>query len=495
MLFNSFDFFCFFPIVTCIYFLLPHRYRWLLLLISSCFFYMSFIPIYILILFFTIIIDYFAGILIEKSHTTWRKFFLALSIISNVSILCFFKYFNFFNNNMSLFLSLFKIDNPIPGLSIILPIGLSFHTFQAMSYVIEVYKGTQLAVRHLGIYALYVMFYPQLVAGPIERPQNLLPQFYAHHKFNYLMFTDGLKLMCWGFFKKLVIADRLCLFVSPVYANPRDFQGISFIFSTVLFAFQIYCDFSGYSDIAIGAAQVMGFKLMQNFDRPYLSTSISEFWRRWHISLTTWFKDYVYIPLGGNRGAFYRRYLNLLLVFFLSGLWHGASWTFVIWGGINGVYLIFGALTKSIRNKIVNHIGLTKFPKIYRFVQTITTFCLICFSWIFFRAESVSDAFYISKNLFVGVGNWLYNFFTHLTHSSSGKIEPLLIGNFPSTLVIALCSLVLLILIELMQQTQNIIDLLRDKNIFVRWCIYYAIVLIILIFGVYSNAKFIYFQF
>lgn len=289
MLFNSLHFLCFFVIVTTFYFVLPHRYRWFNLLIASCYFYMAFVPAYILILGGTIIVDYVAGIYIEKSTGYRRKFLLMSSLVANIGVLAVFKYYNFLNQNLSLLLQSVGWSNSLPYLSMLLPIGLSFHTFQAMSYTIEVYRGNQRAERHLGIYALYVLFYPQLVAGPIERPQHILHQFYEKHTFDYVNVTNGLKRMAWGLFKKVVIADRLAMAVNTVYDNPTAFVGMPLIVATVCFAFQIYCDFSGYSDIAIGAAQVMGFRLMKNFDRPYFSTSISEFWRRWHISLSTWF--------------------------------------------------------------------------------------------------------------------------------------------------------------------------------------------------------------
>lgn len=299
MLFNSFQFLIFFPVVTLIYYLLPHRFRWLHLLISSCVFYMAFIPVYIFILFFTIIVDYIAGIMIEKESGRRRRLFLIISILVNVGFLAIFKYYNFFTENVNELLRLLHIAyHPIPLLNIILPVGLSFHTFQAMSYTIEVYRGNQKAERHFGIYALYVMFYPQLVAGPIERPQNLLHQFKEEHKFSSQNLMDGLRLMLWGFFKKLVIADRLAQYVTIVYSFPAEFHYMNLIIATLFFTIQIYCDFSGYSDIAIGAARCMGFNLMTNFNRPYFSTNIQEFWKRWHISLSTWFRDYLYISLG-----------------------------------------------------------------------------------------------------------------------------------------------------------------------------------------------------
>lgn len=295
MLFNSLDFLIFFIIVTTLYFVIPHNKRWILLLISSCYFYMAFVPIYILILGFTIVIDYFAGILIENSEGKRRKLFLILSLIANIGVLAVFKYHNFLNENLTFLMHGFGLSNPIPYLSIILPIGLSFYTFQAMSYTIEVYRGNQKAERHFGIFSLYIMFYPLLLAGPIERPYNLLPQLRIKQDFEYTRVVEGLRLMLWGLFKKLVIADRLAIYVNAVYNNYEAHNGTTLILASIFFTFQIYCDFSGYSDMAIGAAKVMGIKLMNNFNRPYFSRSMSEFWKRWHISLSSWFRDYVYI--------------------------------------------------------------------------------------------------------------------------------------------------------------------------------------------------------
>ena len=405
MIFNSWEFALFFPLVTVLYFVLPHKFRWMLLLLASCLFYMTFIPVYILILLFTIVVDYFAGIFIEKSEGHRRKVFLTASIIVNVGALVFFKYFNFINGNMLELARLVHWNYPIGALNIILPIGLSFHTFQAMSYTIEVYRGKQKAEKHFGLYSLYVMFYPQLVAGPIERPQNLIHQFKEKHEFDYTNVTEGLKLMAWGLFKKVVIADRLAVVVNRVYRNPEIYPGLPTLIATIFFAFQIYCDFSGYSDIAIGAARVMGFKLMLNFKRPYFSKSISEFWKRWHISLSSWFRDYLYIPLGGSRVSKWRWQYNLLIVFLLSGLWHGANWTFVIWGALNGIYLIASVWTENARAKLVELSGLSKYPETHKLIKMLITFCLVCFAWIFFRANSLKDALFISGHLFNGFTN------------------------------------------------------------------------------------------
>lgn len=488
MLFNSLHFLVFFIVVTTAYFAIPHKYRWFLLLASSCYFYMVFIPIYILILGFTIVVDYFAGIFLETTQGKKKKWFLIASLVANIGVLAIFKYYNFLNDNLTILLHSLDYQNPIPYLSILLPIGLSFHTFQAMSYTIEVYRGIQKAERHFGIYSLYVMFYPQLVAGPIERPQNLLHQFYEKHSFDYNRVTDGIKLMGWGLFKKVVIADRLAKVVDNVYNNPYEHTGLSFIIATIFFSFQIFCDFSGYSDMAIGAAQVMGFKLMKNFDRPYHSKSIHEFWGRWHISLSSWFRDYLYISLGGNRVSIPRWYFNLFIVFLISGLWHGANWTFIIWGALHGFYLVFALLTKSLRNTITTFIGLNNFPGLNNFFRISITFVLVTFAWIFFRANSISEAFYIINHLFSG----LYLNLSNLYHHLDIKLE---LGLQKSELLIGVTAVLLMEIIHIMQNKYNMRDWIRSKPSYIRWSIYYAAVLMILFLGVYENRQFIYFQF
>lgn len=487
MLFNSLQFAFFFLIVTTLYFALPHKIRWALLLASSIYFYMAFIPIYILILAFTIIIDYFAGIFLEKLKGENRKWFLILSLIANIGVLAIFKYYNFIDRNVNFLFHSFGVNNQIPFLNIILPIGLSFHTFQAMSYTIEVYRGRQKAEHNFGIYALYVMFYPQLVAGPIERPQNLLHQFYEEHFFEYKRVTNGLKLMAWGLFKKVVIADRLAIIVNQVYSAPKDYVGFQLIVATVFFAIQIYCDFSGYSDMAIGAAQVMGFKLMKNFDRPYYSKSISEFWKRWHISLSTWFRDYLYISLGGNRVKIPRWYFNLFFVFLVSGLWHGANWTFVIWGALHGFYLIFSIISAKPRKIFINILGLQKVPILLKILQVITVFILTDFAWIFFRAQNLSDAFYIITHLFSGLGQLrsLKYAITLLKGLDLNMYE----------FLVSMLSIAVLEIIQFKQRKTSIRDFILTKPVWVRWSAYYAIIIIILVFGVFNKSQFIYFQF
>ncbi|MDB5268281.1 MAG: rane-bound O-acyltransferase family protein [Hymenobacter sp.] len=401
MLFNSIQFLVFFLVVTISYFLLPHRFRWFLLLVASCVFYAAFIPIYLLILFGTIIIDYIAGIQIEHATGQKRKYFLILSLVANIGVLAVFKYYNFFTDNVNLLLQQFHITaHGLSYLSIALPIGLSFHTFQAMSYTIEVYRGNVPAERNFGIYALYVMFYPQLVAGPIERPQAILHQFYEEKRFDFERVIVGLERMLWGLFKKAVVSDLLSMYVNSIYNNTHANTGLTLLIATYAFAFQIYCDFSGYSDIALGAAQVMGFKLMENFSLPYFSKSITEFWRRWHISLSSWLRDYLYISLGGNRKGTLKTYRNLMITMLLGGLWHGASWNFVIWGFLNGAYL---SIEKMLGINVKSSSNYSWPVKLFR---VLVTFHLICLTWVFFRATSFSQAFYVITHIFNPVGFW-----------------------------------------------------------------------------------------
>ena len=500
MSFISLTFLIFFPIVTVLYFAIPQQYRWLLLLAASCYFYMAFIPAYILILGFTILVDFFAGILIEGAHGKRRKLLLTVSLVSNIGVLFIFKYFNFFNDNLNALATAIHWNYSYEGLSILLPIGLSFHTFQAMSYTIEIYRGNTKAERHLGYFALYVLFYPQLVAGPIERPQNLLPQFFEKHDFDYQRVTDGLKLMAWGFFKKIVVADRLAVAVNVVYLAPQKYSGIPLIIATYFFAFQIYCDFSGYTDIARGAAKVMGFNLMKNFDRPYSSTSVAEFWTRWHISLSTWFKDYLFTPLarwhnarrpekspassGRRMASHWVRYFDIYLVFLISGLWHGANWTFLIWGALHATYLVVSLLTKSSRTKIIQSIGLQHFPVLLRVLRVVVVFNLVSFAWIFFRAKNVKDAFHVSTHLFTGL-----NFFefSSIIGRQLGMLMPDL--------------LIALLLIVILESVQFVVDggggakSINLRPAWTRWAAYYGVIAAIIFLGEFQTQQFIYFQF
>jgi alginate O-acetyltransferase complex protein AlgI len=469
MLFNSLQFLVFFIIVTLLYFSIPKKLTVPLLLLASTYFYMVFKPVYILILLFTIIIDYIAGIYLEKLSGPKKSIFLLMSLIANIGVLAFFKYFNFFNHNLDVLLNRFRSGTPFPFLAILLPIGLSFHTFQAMSYTIEVYRGRQKAEKNFLVYALYVMFYPQLVAGPIERPQNMLHQFHEKHYFNYQRFKEGLLLMGTGFFKKVVIADRLSLGVDYAFAHPEHQNSLTYALAAIFYSFQIYCDFSGYSDIAIGSAKVMGFDLMQNFRSPYLSRSIPEFWTRWHISLSTWFRDYLYIPLGGNRVKTERFYFNIFLVFLLSGLWHGANWTFVVWGMIHAFYMI----ATNVKDKALKkwNIAVPK-NKLTGLINVTVTFLLVTIAWIFFRASSWSQALEIIRTIF--------------SFSAAG---PARFGLNGAETVFS----VLLIIGLLLREYYHPRIRIRSE-----WAFYARFILLIFscyLFGVFRQVQFIYFQF
>ncbi|MDB5256728.1 MAG: hypothetical protein JWM14_1423 [Chitinophagaceae bacterium] len=483
MLFNSIEFLIFFPVVTLLYYLLPHKFRWFHLLAASCFFYMFFVPVYILILFFTIIIDYYAGIWIENSEGAVRKRYLMASIIANIGILCVFKYYNFFLDNMVFLFQSLNIpiaSEHIPYLSILLPIGLSFHTFQAMSYTIEVYRGNQKAERHFGIYALYVMFYPQLVAGPIERPQNVLHQFHEEHTFKSSNLLAGLRLMLWGFFKKLVIADRIAVYVDAIYDHPDQFGWHNILLAIILFAVQIYCDFSGYSDIALGSAKTMGFDLMKNFDRPFISTNISDFWRRWHISLSSWFNDYLHTPIciAWRDYGQYAIIFGLLVTFFISGLWHGAAWTFIGYGVVHGVALTFEVLTKKTRKKVIK-----KFNKaLYDRLSMLLTFTFLCLSWVIFRADSMSD-----------IGTIYHQLFSFNTTAFQSLVMNSNMVEFGAT-SFAIAAVMILFMWVVESKVSYSLYELNDRPV-ADIILSSALLICILSLGVFNHNSFIYFQF
>lgn len=480
MLFNSIEFAIFFPAVVALFFLSPQRWRVHLLLAASCFFYMAFIPAYIVILFVTILIDYFAGLYIERTESKKKKKAgLCVSIVSTCAVLFVFKYLSFAIGSFQGLAGLLGWHVGPAFVHIILPIGLSFHTFQSLSYVVEVYRGKQRAENDFVVYSTYVMFFPQLVAGPIERPQNLLHQFREWHEFNHANVTAGLKRMGWGFYKKLVVADRLALYVNDVYADPRSHNGLQLTIASFFFAYQIYCDFSGYSDIAIGAAQVLGFRLMENFRTPYYSLSVGEFWHRWHISLSTWFKDYVYIPLGGSRVSKTRHITNLLITFGVSGLWHGANWTYVWWGLLNGVYLVMGSLTLDWRNRLFNSVGMGENTVARRGIMLVSTFVLTCIAWIVFRAHTLSDATYVVLHLSRG-----WNFGAIAT-------PQFLLRQLP----VAVLSLIILEIGQLLAREKGFFSTLGRLPVPARWTAYASFVVFVILFGVYQNRQFIYFQF
>jgi D-alanyl-lipoteichoic acid acyltransferase DltB (MBOAT superfamily) len=469
MVFNSLQFLVFFGIVTSAYFLLAHKYRWALLLAASCYFYMAFVPVYLGILGLTIIIDYFAGIYLERFQGGAKKIFLGCSLLANLGVLAIFKYYFFFTDNVNALSSYFSIPIHFPVLNILLPIGLSFHTFQAMSYTIEVYRGNQKAERNFGIYSLYVMFYPQLVAGPIERPQNLIHQFYEKHVWDTARVKSGLLQMMQGFFKKVVIADRLAMVVDPAYANLSNQSSLNLIIASIFYSFQIYCDFSGYSDIAIGASKVMGFKLMNNFNAPYTAKSIPDFWRRWHISLSTWFKDYVYFSLGGNRVSVPRWYINIMIVFILSGFWHGASWNFVIWGALHGLFQLMGlTLNRIFPNLAADEQKSAAGVWMYR----LFTFLLVTFAWVFFRIPKFGD---------------IQIYFGQLTRGS--MLDPISLAFNTNELVFSILLIVGLYLYDFKR------DKIKVDSVQLFWPIISGLAFLIYFFGVFNLKQFIYFQF
>lgn len=487
MLFNSLEFIVFFPLILLAYFLCPHRFRWALLLAASYYFYMCWKPEYILLIILSTLIDYYAGVQMSKEVSRpKRRKFLLLSLVTNLGLLFSFKYANFFNESVRSAFQSVNILYDVPTFHLLLPVGISFYTFQTLSYSIDVYRGERQAEKHFGIFALYVAFFPQLVAGPIERSCRLLPQFYQQHDFDMQRVSGGLQLMLWGFFKKLVIADRLALFVDAVYNHPGNYHGLPILMATYFFAFQIYCDFSGYSDIAIGASQVMGFSLMENFQRPYFSKSIGEFWKRWHISLSSWFRDYLYIPLGGNRLTKWRWYFNLFTVFLISGLWHGANWTFVVWGMIHGFYLIFSILTRRIRSTLSNALAIGEAPFIQKSAQVFLTFHLVVFSWIFFRANTLSDAFLLLHNL-CDLPTIVRQILT------IAPFEGIALDQYE--ILIALVSIGCMEGLHVVQRRWRIRRILSTTPLWLRWGLYYAVIFTIIIFGIFEKNEFIYFQF
>lgn len=478
MLFNSLHFVLYFPIVTIIYFLLKHESRWIWLLAASCYFYMAFVPEFILILAGTIVIDYFAAFWIDKSKGRERKIALALSIVANVGILAVFKYYNFMVDNLTGVFELFGQSYEIPYLSMILPIGLSFHTFQAMSYTIEVYYGRYKPEKHFGIYSLYVMFYPQLVAGPIERPQNLLSQYHEKKKLDLHNVSSGLRLMLWGLFKKVVIADRLEMVTSKVFNNPGEYHNWEAIVAACLFSYQLYCDFSGYSDIAIGSARVMGFDLMKNFNLPFNSKSVRELWTRWHISLNTWFKDYLYIPMGGSRVPFPRMLFNITIVFALSGLWHGSSWNYIIFGLINAFFVVTGYFARPVIEKFLRSIPIPGINTIVNYYFVLTTFLSLTLSFVFFRASTFEGAITLLSNM----GNW-NNVSMNLPLSGY------------SGLASALIAIVVLEVLQYIYAAGLYHKYFFKLPFVARAIVYNIIIFAILSFGVFEEFPFYYFQF
>ena len=409
MLFNSLQFIIFFPLTLLLFYLLPVRFRWILLLLASLWFYMAWKTEYIWLLLFVCLVNFASAISIEKANLPkHKKRILWLSVFFNLGVLVLFKYAGFFTENINAFFNLTGIDRDVPLINLLLPMGISFYTFQIMGYVIDVYRGELRAERNFGFFTLFVTFFPQLVAGPIERAGNLISQLKdLRNKVDSEMVMSGFALMALGFFKKLVVADRLSQYVDKVYLFPEGFDGFNVLLATLFFAVQIYCDFSGYTDIAIGCARLLGIRLMDNFKAPYFSASIAEFWSRWHISLSTWFRDYLYIPLGGNRVVKWRWYYNLYITFMVSGFWHGANWTFVVWGALHGSYLVGGLFLNDLLSKYQSS-PLLSWNR-FRFPKILLTCLLVCFAWIFFRASNMGDAVIVIRkilDLFIGGSDW-----------------------------------------------------------------------------------------
>ena len=494
MLFNSADFMIFFPIVVLIYFVVPKKTRYIWLLIASYYFYMSWNVKYAVLMIASTGITWLGALLVERQKRAGvRRVLLASTLLGNLSILFLFKYFGFFWTNLARVFGLFHIQLAENPFSFLLPVGISFYTFQTLGYVIDVYRGKITTEKNILRYALFVSFFPQLVAGPIERSGRLLGQIRELHHialWNYDRVVSGLIQMLWGLFMKMVIADRLAIFVDTVFADAGMMGTVETVLAAAGFSIQIYCDFAGYSCIAIGAARVMGVELMQNFNTPYFACSIADFWRRWHISLSTWLKDYLYIPMGGNRCSRIKKYRNLLITFLVSGLWHGASWTYVIWGGLHGLYQIVGDLTRPLRQWITEKCQIKTQVASYRLGQTLTVFGLTGFAWIFFRAESMRQAGQYLRQMFTHWNPWVL-FDGTIYSCGLNQVEA-------HILLVALLTLLLVDLLQYLKKME-LGQFLLGQNLWFRWGILIMLVIGVLVYGEYgirfSSGQFIYFAF
>lgn len=500
MLFNSLNFMLFFPLVVLIYCMIPKKIRYIWLLITSYYFYMSWNPLYAILIGISTVITYTSGIVLDyvgkrqlKRAATLKKVTIFASFASNLGILFFYKYFDFTLAGMNQLLSSLKIEMLDIKFDVLLPVGISFYTFQALSYTVDVYRKDIEAEKNPLRYALFVSFFPQLVAGPIERSGNLLKQLRQIHtikSFDFIRFRDGLILMIWGLFQKMVIADRVAILVNTVFEQYYFYNSFALLVAAVGFAIQIYCDFASYSTIAFGASKVMGIDLMENFNTPYFSTSIREFWKRWHISLSSWFRDYLYIPLGGSRCSKVRTYFNTIITFLVSGLWHGASMNFVVWGLLHGCYQIVEDMMKPMKEKMNIRLKVKTQSFSYRFTQMLVTFILVDFAWIFFRLSKVEDGFKYIKRIFTKFDPWsLFN----------GELYELGLDRFEfQVLVISLVMLFLVSLIRYVKK-QNVAQFLGEQMIWFRWIIVLIWLLALPIYGIYGmkfeSSQFIYFQF
>jgi alginate O-acetyltransferase complex protein AlgI len=458
--------------------MVKQKWRWLILLVGSYYFYISWEPAYLMLIVFSTLVDYFVGKRIFKTESNQKKnILIGTSLLLNLGFLFFFKYFNFFSESLNFFFNEINLSYRIQELNFLLPVGISFYTFQTLSYSIDIRKGILKPEYHFGKFALFVSFFPQLVAGPIERAKDLLPQLKSNKETTYNNLRTGFILILWGFFQKLFIADRLALYVDPVFNNLEDFNGTRLWVTSYFFAFQIYCDFAGYTNIARGCAKVLGINLSINFKQPYLASSISEFWRKWHITLSSWFKDYVYIPLGGNKVKTPKYFINLMIVFLVSGLWHGANWSFVIWGGIHGSLLVL----EVIKRKYFNF----KMPRV---INVIITFQLVVFAWVFFRSDDFSSAILFFKNMFYLNSSSL----TQIGFFKKGVYDIKVID-----IIFSFFSVLVLILVGLLEKLkkQRLEELILKQSKYLRWVIYYILIFSVLEFGVFGSEQFIYFQF
>lgn len=498
MLFNSLEFLIFFPIVLLVCFILLAKIRYIWLLIASYYFYMCWNASYALLILFSTAVTYGCGLGIEWcKKQKWKedkikkakKYVVATGFVLNLSVLAYFKYANFFMDNLEAVLGTFRIKMNVPKFDILLPVGISFFTFQALSYIVDVYRDEIYAEKNFFRYALFVSFFPQLVAGPIERSKNLLKQLAVPPKFDMERAVEGCWLMVWGYFLKVVLADRVAIFVDTVYGGYEKYTGMYLVVATLLFAVQLYCDFYGYSVIAMGTAKVLGYQLMDNFNAPFFSRSIAELWRRWHISLNTWFRDYLYIPLGGNKKGKIRQYLNKIIVFFVSGLWHGANWSFVIWGMLNGLYQMIGELLMPLRNKLVKVLHFDRESVSHKLLQTVVTFLLFAFSGIFFRADTIQHAVGIIKNIVSVKNPWIL--FDGSLYSC---------GLDEKNFVLMLYSILLLFIADFFKYKGICLrKLVMKQEWWFRILLMSGSILLILLVGIwgsaYNEAGFIYFQF
>ena len=481
MTFNSGGFLIFYPIALLLYFLLPKRLSRYSLLFMSCIFYLAWDISLIWLIFFTTAVSYASSHVIERTQKAWaKKLCIVVTLLACLGVLFFFKYYNFLAETLGWAIKEFGGGTYDFTLDLVLPVGISFYTFQTLSYVIDVYRGEEKAERNFATFCLYVTFFPQLVAGPIERPGNLLPQLREKNKLTSENARIGLSKMAVGFFKKIVVADLLAEFVNAVYNDAANATGPALVVATVFFGFQIYCDFSGYTDIAIGCARVMGINLMKNFDRPYKARSIKEFWARWHISLSTWFKDYLYFPLGGSRCSKPRHMFNLFMVFFVSGLWHGANWTFVLWGLLHALYRIVGELTAKPRKNLYAKMHINTEAFWFVALQKLTTFVFVCFAWIFFRANNLSDAWVLLTSLGAGWGD----IGASLTS----------MGLNLAAAIIAVLSLIIMTELDVLTEKNEAEGAIFSKNSIV-WAVWAVALAWLMLLSVGGASTFIYFQF